>query len=136
MCIWLQWPFQNCMLSIFFAIEFPIGIYRRSSLEGQGPPNAYIGAAPPAPPPLKSVATLQYKPEGPHMLFYMTTTKANLVWEQEHTHARQAQIASQLNNPYTVKRFGLLQPYFGHLSCMPVVCVTHYKTSASYRIKA
>ena len=47
---------------------------------------------------LKSVATLQYKPEGPHMLFYMTTTKANLVWEQEHTHARQAQIANQLNN--------------------------------------
>ena len=47
---------------------------------------------------LKSVATLQYKPEGPHMLFYMTTTKANLVWEQEHTHVRQAQIASQLNN--------------------------------------
>ena len=35
---------------------------------------------------LKSVATLQYKPEGPHMLFYMTTTKANLVWEQEHMH--------------------------------------------------
>ena len=30
---------------------------------------------------------------------------------------------------YTVKKFGLLQPYFGHLSCMPVVCVTHYKTS-------
>ena len=29
----------------------------------------------------------------------------------------------------TVKTFVLLQPYFGHLSCMPVVCVTHYKTS-------
>ena len=29
----------------FFAIEFPIGIYYRSSLEGQGPPNAYIGRA-------------------------------------------------------------------------------------------
>ena len=27
----------------------------------------------------------------------------------------------------TVKTFGLLQPYFGCLSCMPVVCVTHYK---------
>ena len=27
----------------------------------------------------------------------------------------------------TVKTFGLLQPYFGHLSCMLVVCVTHYK---------
>ena len=41
---------------------------------------------------LKSVAILQYKPEGPHMLFYMTTctTKANIVWEHEHTHARQA----------------------------------------------
>ena len=28
---------------------------------------------------------------------------------------------------HTVKTFGLLQPYFGHmhLSCMPVVCVTH-----------
>ena len=36
---------------------------------------------------LKPVATLQHKPEGPHVLFYMT---ANLVWEQEHTHARQA----------------------------------------------
>jgi len=32
----------------------------------------------------------KYKLEGPHVLFYMTTTKANLVWEQEHTHARQA----------------------------------------------
>ena len=30
--------------------------------------------------------------------------------------------------PY-VKVFGLLQPYFGHLGCMPVVCMTHYKTS-------
>ena len=37
---------------------------------------------------LKPVATLQYQPEGPHVLFYMTTIKANLVWEQEHTHAR------------------------------------------------
>ena len=26
-----------------------------------------------------------------------------------------------------VKTFGLLQPYFGHLSCMPVVYVTCYK---------
>ena len=25
---------------------------------------------------------------------------------------------------YTVKRFGCLQPYFGHLSCIPFVCVT------------
>ena len=35
---------------------------------------------------------------------------------------------------YTIKTFGLLQPYFGHLSCMPVVCVTHYKLQkdASY----
>ena len=39
---------------------------------------------------LKPVATLQYQPKGPHVLFYMTATKANLVWEQEHTHARQA----------------------------------------------
>ena len=39
---------------------------------------------------LKQVATLQYKLEGPHVLFYMTTTKDNLVWEHEHTHARQA----------------------------------------------
>ena len=40
---------------------------------------------------LKPVATLQYKPEGPHVLFYMTgTTKANQMREQEHTHARQA----------------------------------------------
>ena len=30
-------------------------------------------------------------------------------------------------NAYTVKTFGLLQPYFGHVSCMPVVYVTHYK---------
>ena len=29
----------------------------------------------------------------------------------------------------TVKTFVLLQPYFGHLSCMPVVCMIHYKTS-------
>ena len=34
----------------------------------------------------------------------------------------------------TVKTFWLLQPYFGHLSCMPDVCMpdvcmTHYKTS-------
>ena len=29
----------------------------------------------------------------------------------------------------TVKTFVLLQTYYGHLSCMPVVCVTHYKTS-------
>ena len=28
---------------------------------------------------------------------------------------------------YTVKTFGLLQPYFGCLSCMPVVYVIHYK---------
>ena len=28
---------------------------------------------------------------------------------------------------HTVKTFGLLQPYFGHLSCMPVVYVTRYK---------
>ena len=27
----------------------------------------------------------------------------------------------------TVKTFGLLQPCFGHLSCMPAECVTHYK---------
>ena len=30
---------------------------------------------------------------------------------------------------YTVKTYGLLQPYFGHLSCMPVVNVTCCKTS-------
>ena len=30
---------------------------------------------------------------------------------------------------YTVKTFGLLQPYFGHLSCMVAVCMTHYNTS-------
>ena len=28
---------------------------------------------------------------------------------------------------YTVKTFGLLQPYYGRLSCMPVVYVTRYK---------
>ena len=33
------------------------------------------------------------------------------------------------SSDYTVKTFWLLQPYFGHLSCMPDVCVTHYKTS-------
>ena len=33
---------------------------------------------------------------------------------------------------HTVKTFGLLQPYFGHLGCMPVVCVTHYITSKEY----
>ena len=44
----------------FFAIEFPIGIYRRSSSEGRGPPNAYIGGGgsdfPPPPPPPCSAA--------------------------------------------------------------------------------
>ena len=29
----------------------------------------------------------------------------------------------------TVKTFGLLQPYFGHLSCMLAVYMTHYNTS-------
>ena len=38
-------------------------------------------------------------------------------------------VALPLIRLYTVKKFGLLQPYFGHLSCIPVVCVTHYKTS-------
>ena len=35
---------------------------------------------------------------------------------------------------YTVKTFGLLQPYFVYLSCMPVVCETLYKLQkdASY----
>ena len=28
---------------------------------------------------------------------------------------------------HTVKTFGLLQPYFGHLSCVPVVYVTRYQ---------
>ena len=28
---------------------------------------------------------------------------------------------------YTVKTFGLHQPYFGHVSCMPVVYVTRYE---------
>ena len=37
--------------------------------------------------------------------------------------------AARSQNLYTVKKFGLLQPYFGHLGCMPVVYVTHYKTS-------
>ena len=32
-----------------------------------------------------------------------------------------------LISSYTVKTFGLIQPYFGHLSCMPVVYVTRYK---------
>ena len=42
--------------------------------------------------------------------------------------------ACKIEKRYTVKTFGLLQPYFGHLSCMPVVCVTHYKLQkdASY----
>jgi len=33
-----------------------------------------------------------------------------------------------------MKTFGLLQPYFGHLNCMPVVCVTKYELQrdASY----
>ena len=38
---------------------------------------------------LKLVATLQYQPKGPtHVL--LLHDYANLVWEQEHTHARQA----------------------------------------------
>ena len=32
---------------------------------------------------------------------------------------------------YTVKMLGLLQPYFGHLCCMPVVYVTHYTIQTS-----
>ena len=36
-------------------------------------------------------------------------------------------ISRESVNECTVKTFGLLQPYFGHLSCMLVVCVTHYK---------
>ena len=32
---------------------------------------------------------------------------------------------------YTVKMLGLLQPYFGHLSCMPVVYVTRYTLQTS-----
>ena len=32
---------------------------------------------------------------------------------------------------YTVKTLGLLQPYFGHLSCMPVVHVTCYTLQTS-----
>ena len=31
------------------------------------------------------------------------------------------------DDEYTVKTFGLLQPYFGCLSCMPAVYVIHYK---------
>jgi len=34
---------------------------------------------------LKTSSYTTTKPEGPHVLFYMT---ANVVWEQEHTHAR------------------------------------------------
>ena len=26
---------------------------------------------------------------------------------------------------FNAKRFGLLQPYFGQLSCIPLVCMTH-----------
>ena len=37
--------------------------------------------------------------------------------------------------PCTVKTFGLLQPCFGHLSCMPVVCVTHYKLQFESKLK-
>ena len=52
LCVYMvAMAFQN----YFFANEFPIWyIYRRSSLEGQGPLNAHIGGAiappPPAPP--------------------------------------------------------------------------------------
>ena len=34
-------------------------------------------------------------------------------------------------NSCTVKTFGLLQPYYGHLSCIPVVYVTSYKLQAN-----
>ena len=37
----------------------------------------------------------------------------------------QMELTNQL--AHTVKIFGLLQPYFGHLSCMPVVYMTRYK---------
>ena len=35
------------------------------------------------------------------------------------------------NHLYTVKTLGLLQPYFGHLSCIPVAYVTCYALQTS-----
>ena len=47
-----------------------------------------------------------------------------------HDHSVYKLTSAQFDNrTIIVKTFGLLQPYFGHLSCMPVVYVTHYKTS-------
>ena len=34
-------------------------------------------------------------------------------------------LVTAVSEVFTVKRFGLLQPCFGQLSCMPVVCMTH-----------
>ena len=47
----------------------------------------------------------------------------NITWEFN------AMVVKVILTTHTVKTFWLLQPYFGHLSCMPDVCVTHYKTS-------
>ena len=58
-----------------------------------------------------------------------------------HQHQRKdsscIQLYTGMYELYTVKTFWLLQPYFGHLSYMPVVCVTHYKLQrdASYLLK-
>ena len=53
LCVYMvSMAIQDCMLSI--SNEFPI--YRRSSLEGQGPPNAYIGGGDCPPPPHCSTA--------------------------------------------------------------------------------
>ena len=38
------------------------------------------------------------------------------------------------DDEYTVKTFGLLQPYFGCFSCMPAVYVIHYKLQGSLPI--
>ena len=53
---------------------------------------------------------------------YNLRSSNNSVWAVHWAVLRQTRV-------YTVKTFWLLQPYFGHLSCMPDVCVTHYKTS-------
>ena len=50
------------------------------------------------------------------------------VYHQQFQHLYHPRINSH-EGAYTVKTFWLLQPYLGHLSCMPDVCVTRHKTS-------
>ena len=66
-CIYGRNGLSELYAKYFLPMSFRFGIYRRSSLEGQGPPNAYIEGAiaphappPPPPPPHCSAAPALY----------------------------------------------------------------------------